>query len=49
MKAIEVVRFKDDVVIHSLDVTGKNEKAIDKIDSGMNINLNHEEYYTRIV
>ena len=48
MKAIEIVRFKDEKIIHSLDVTGKREKDIDKIDSGMNINLNHELYFTRI-
>jgi hypothetical protein len=25
------------------------ERKADKVDAGVNINLNHEEYYTRIV
>ena len=48
MKVIEIVSFKDGKVIHSLDVTERTESAIDRIDSGMNRNFNHNEYYTRI-
>jgi len=45
---INVISFATKEVVHSVDVTGRNERDIDKIDSGMNRNLNHEEYYTLI-
>lgn len=43
---IRVIEYKSDKVVKSIDVTGKSERQIDKIDRGLNINLNHEEYYT---
>ena len=59
-KYIEVVAFKDKVVVVNfqptfqedialrMDVTDKSERSIEKIESGVNINLNHEKYYTRV-
>lgn len=45
---IEVVNKADKRVIHRIDVTGKSERAIDRVDDGLNINLNHVEYFTRV-
>ena len=47
-KYIEIIEYKTNKVISRFDVTGKNERMIDKFDSGLNINLNHSEYYTSI-
>ena len=43
---LEIKEYKTDKVVKRIDVTGKTDRMIDKIDSGMNINLNHEKYYT---
>lgn len=45
---IEVIEFKTKQVVKRVDVTGQTERQIDKVDDGLNINLNHEEYYTRV-
>lgn len=29
-----------------IDVTGKTDTEIEKIERGININLNHDKYYT---
>jgi hypothetical protein len=47
-KYIEVKTFKTAEVVKRLDVSGKSEKSIDRIDDGLNINLNHEKFYTSI-
>ena len=46
---IQIIEFEGDKVVKTIDVTGKTERTIDKIDDGININLNHSDYYTRIV
>lgn len=43
---IEVRKYDGDEVVHSIDVAGKSERQIERIEDGMNINLNHEEFYT---
>lgn len=48
-RVIQVISFSNREVVHELDVTGKTDRQIDKIDRGLNINLNHSEYYTLIV
>ena len=45
-KYISVVQYKTAEVVKRIDVTGKTERQIDSIDSGLNVNLNHEEFYT---
>ena len=45
-KYIEIKTFDSGEVIKRLDITGKNDSLADKIESGMNINLNHDKYYT---
>lgn len=46
-KYIEIVEFATGDVIKRLDVTGKSEREIELIDNGVNINLNHNDYFTR--
>lgn len=41
---LEIVRDKDSKVVKRLDVTGKSERSIEKIEDGINVNLNHNEY-----
>jgi len=48
MKVIQIVEYKTSSVVKEIDVTGKLERQIEKIDSGININLNHEKFFTRI-
>lgn len=45
---IEVVSIKGDHIVKRIDVTGRNERSIDKVEAGLNINLAHDLYYTRI-
>mgnify|MGYP001278446172 CR=1 FL=1 len=49
MKKYIVVLSNNCIVTHSIEVTGKSERQIERIENGLNINLNHELYYTRIV
>jgi len=46
---IEIVAHEGEEVIHRIDITGRTERAIELVERGMNINLNHEKYYTREV
>jgi hypothetical protein len=41
-----VVRYSNGEIVKKVDVTGKGERMVDKVDRGMNINLNHDEFYT---
>ena len=43
---VKIVRFENDKVVERMGPMSE-QKAI-KVDTGANINLNHEEYYTRI-
>ena len=45
-KYIEIKTWEDGGVVKRLDVSSKSERQIEKIDSGMNRNLNHDQYYT---
>jgi hypothetical protein len=50
MKAyIQVVSFETEEVIHQIEITGKTHTQIERIDNFLNINLNHEKFYTREV
>jgi len=44
---IEIVRFEGGEVVQEVDVTGHGEGYIQRCEAGMNINLNHREYFTR--
>jgi len=45
-KYLEVIRTKDNKVVKRLDVSSMGERGIDRVEGGMNINLNHKEYHT---
>lgn len=45
-KYIEIKRRLDEEVVKRLDVSTLTEKSAERIEMGMNINLNHNEYYT---
>lgn len=50
MKTYLVVKsFETDEIVEKIDVTGQSERSIDRTDRGLNINLNHEEYYTAVI
>lgn len=44
---VEIVAFKGNKVVKRMGPM--YERKADKVDSGANINLNHKEYFTRIV
>ena len=46
---IEIRELKTHKVIKTVDCCDEPERTIEKIDRGININLNHDEYYTAIV
>lgn len=43
---VEIIRAEDGTVVKSM--TAHSEHQAQRIDAGVNINLNHEEYYTQI-
>ena len=43
---IEVKTYESEECVKRIDVTGKSERSIDRIESGMNRNMNHKDYYT---
>lgn len=45
---IDVRRIVDDEIVHSVDITGKSYSQIERIEMGMNINLDADKYYTDI-
>jgi len=45
---IEIVRDNGNVVVKRMDVTGVSENRINRIEMGVNINLNHKEFTTRV-
>ncbi len=47
-KYLEIIAFEKNMVIRRIDVTSKNDRAIERIEGGYNINLNHDLYYTNI-
>jgi len=44
---LEIRKYHGDIVVRRIDVTGKSTNQVCKIDDGININLNHAEYYTK--
>ena len=47
-KNIVIMERETNNIIHKVDVTGKSDRIIDKIEDGMNINLNHDLYFTTL-
>ncbi len=46
---VEIVEFKTGEVVKTIDCEGRSLREVNKVDDGVNINLNHKEYFTRIV
>ena len=44
---VEIVKYEGGEVIKRF--SPMSERQAERVDDGININLNHEEYYTRIV
>ena len=44
---IEIVETETGEVVETMEAT--SERTAEKIERGVNINLNHEDYHTRIV
>ena len=44
---VEIVEYGNEEVVKVVEAI--NEKQAKKVERGMNINLNHEEFFTRIV
>lgn len=47
-KYLEIKSRGTHEVILRIDVTNKSERSIEKAEEGMNINLNHEGFFTNI-
>lgn len=47
-KYLEVVDDDSNEVVQRLDVSDKSERSVERIENGMNINLNHSKYTTQI-
>jgi hypothetical protein len=47
-KYIEIIKMSGNVVIKRMDVTVRADRQIERIESGVNINLNHNEFFTDV-
>jgi hypothetical protein len=45
-KYLEVKSYENGEVVKRLDVSNESDRSIDRIERGLNINLNHEAFYT---
>lgn len=43
---IKVISYETKEVVEKIDVTGRSEREIERCERGLNINLNHDKYYT---
>jgi len=46
---IEVIEYSTNEVVKTIECHGKSERQVDRVDDGLNRQLNHEEFFTRIV
>lgn len=47
-KYIEIIELDTDKVVKRIDVTGRGERSIERVEDGININLNHDEFITQL-
>lgn len=45
-KYLEVKSYDNGKVVKRLDVSNESDRSVDRIERGLNINLNHEAFYT---
>ena len=48
-KYIEIVSYATGNTVKRILMTSKSDRIINKIQNGLNINLNHHEFFTRTV
>jgi len=48
-RGIEVVERRTKKAVHFIDCGEKSLDQILKVERGVNINLNHDDYYTKLV
>ena len=44
-RVLRVVKTSTDEVVKEFDVSDKTERQIEKLEAGLLINLNHDEFY----
>lgn len=47
-KYLEIKSYNDNRVVKRFDLTEKSDRQSDKIENGVNINLDHDKFYTFI-
>jgi hypothetical protein len=45
---IQIVGFRNNEIVKNIDVTGKTEREIEKIENGILINMDTDKFYTKI-
>jgi len=45
-KYIEIIHTQSGIVTHRINATDKSERSIERVEAGVNINLNHDKYHT---
>ena len=45
-KEIHIKKIGTDKIVKRIDVTDKSPRSIDRVQDGLNRNLDHENYYT---
>ena len=46
--SICIIEYETGKTVKEIDVTGKTDRQVEKVDDGLQINLNHERFYTRL-
>jgi hypothetical protein len=44
-RAITIRRIEDGVVVRRIDVSGKTDRQIERIEDGLSINFNFDDFY----
>lgn len=45
---VQIVEMATDTVFDAIDCERMTFRSVEKVERGVNINLNHEKFYTRI-
>jgi hypothetical protein len=48
-RIVEIVETATGKVVKTVDVSGHGSRGVEKVEDGMNRNLDHERFFTRIV
>jgi len=48
-KQIVVKRYSDMCIVKTIDVSNKSDSQIEKIEDGININLDYDKYFTDVL